>query len=45
MGKLREETRALRLLTQQAVEERAQMAVETLVCVCHSHAATLFLLN
>lgn len=31
MGRLREETRALRLLTQQAVEERAQLAAKALV--------------
>ena len=31
VGRLREETRALRLLTQQAVEERAQLAAQALV--------------
>ncbi len=39
MGRLREETRALRLLTQQAVEERAKLAAKALVCsqpCCHN---------
>ena len=38
VGRLREETRALRLLTQQAVEERAKLAATSLVCshpYCH----------
>ena len=33
MGTLREETRALRLLTQQAVEERAEVAQRSLVSI------------
>ena len=33
MGTLREETRALRLLTQQAVEERAEVAGRSLVSI------------
>ena len=33
VGTLREETRALRLLTQQAVEERAEVAARSLVSI------------
>ena len=33
VGKLREETRVLRLLTQQAVEERAELAARSLVSI------------
>ena len=46
VGRLREETRALRLLTQQAVEERAKLAAKALVCShicshdCLTHACT-----
>ena len=45
MGKLREETRAMRLLTQQAVEERAKLAAQALVrpgSTCHAYYMQAF---